>query len=463
LKVTQDEVIDRQTVLHIEVDPDLLEQHMGRAYAKLVQQTSVPGFRRGKAPRHILERVVGRDSFLDEAIDSLTPDAVDDAIKEQDLEPVAPPRVSVEEREPVLKLSATVALAPTVELGEYRTLRFDDQPEPVTDEQVDGAVERIREGQASWEPAEGPLALGDLAVLSVTARAGALTVIDSMDAEYVAAEGVEWPVPGFAEALVGMSSGDAREFALTLPDDFAVAEAAGQEATFEVSVSETKRRILPALDDELARNLGEGLETLTDLRSRIRENLEASAEQIVRHSVEDKTIEAVVADAAIALPPMLVDHEAQHVLGEQQRALALNNVPMSAYMERVGKSEDEIIAEAREAAERRLKRTLVIDELADAEAIEVPDAEVDAELDALRQRRKADGDDSELDEADARTSISRILRRRLLMDHMVKLVRGLDEPAAGSGQDAADEEETEGETPGDDPGDTADDSTADER
>ena len=455
LKVTQDEVVDRQTVLHIEVGPDLLEQHMDRAYRKLVQQTSVPGFRKGKAPRHILERVVGRDSLFDEAIETLTPDAVTDAIKEQDLDPVAPPSVAIEERAPVLKLSATVALAPTVELGDYRALRFDDQPEPVTDEQVDGSVGRLRESQASWEPAERPLALGDLAVLTVKGEAGVLTILDSENAEYVAVEGSSWPVPGFAEALAGMSPGDAREFVLTLPEDFAVADAAGQEATFRVSVSETKQKVLPPLDDELARNLGEGLETLVDLRNRIRENLEAGAEQVLRRSVEDKTLEAVVGDAAIALPPMLVDHETQHVLGEQQQALAANNVPMSAYMERVGKSEDEIIAEARERAERRLKRSLVIDELADAEGIEVPETDVDAELEALRQRRSKAGDDLALDEAGARTSISRILRRQLLMDHMVKLVRGLDDGGSKSEQDARDEDET-----AEDAGESASDDTA---
>lgn len=450
MKVTQDEVVDRQTDLHIEVDPDLLAQHMDHAYRKLVQRTSVPGFRKGKAPRHILERVVGRDSLLDEAIETLMPEAIADAIREQSLEPVTLPRVTVEEREPILKLTATVALPPTVELGEYGSLRFDEQPEPVTDEQVESAIERVREGQASWEPAERPLALGDLAVLTVTGTVGALTIIESADTEYLAAEGIPYPVPGFAEELVGMSPGDTNEFVLTLPEDFGVADAAGQEATFKVSVTEIKQKILPPLDDDLARNLGESLESLTDLRSRIRENLEASAEQVLRRSIEDKVLEAVVDGAAIALPAMLVEHEAQHVLDDQQEALAANNVPMSAYMERVGKSEDEVIAEAREAAERRLKRSLVMDELADAEGIEVPAADVDEELEALRQRKSSAGDNSALDEEGARASITRILCRQRMMDHMVRLVRGLDDGGAQSAQseqNPPDDDEIEDETP----------------
>ena len=451
MKVTQDEVVDRQTDLHIEVDPDLLAQHMDRAYRKLVQRTSVPGFRKGKAPRHILERVVGRDSLLDEAIETLMPEAIADAIKEQSLEPVTLPRVTVEEREPILKLTATIALPPTVELGEYRSLRFDEQPEPVTDEQVESAIERVREGQASWEPAERPLALGDLAVLTVTGTVGALTIIESADTQYLAAEGIPYPVPGFAEELVGMSPGDTNEFTLTLPEDFGVADAAGQEATFKVSVTEIKQKILPPLDDELARNLGESLDSLTDLRSRIRENLEAGAERVVRRLIEDKVLEAVVDGAAIALPAMLVEHEAQHVLDDQQEALAANNVPMRAYMERVGKSEDEVIAEAREAAERRLKRSLVMDELADAEGIEVPDADVDEELEELRQRKSRAGDNSALDEEGARASITRILRRQRMMDHMVKLVRGLEDGGAQSAQSEQKppDDETEDETPGD--------------
>lgn len=441
MKVTQDEVVERQTVLHIEVDADLLERHMDRAYRRLVQRTNVPGFRKGKAPRHILERVVGRRTFLDEAIETLTPEAVADAIKEQDLEPAASPQVAVVEREPVLKLAATVALRPTVELGDYRALRFHDRPEPVTDEQVDATLERIRDGQASWEPWEGALEFGDLAVLTAAGNAGALRIVNAVATEYVAAEGSRWPVPGFAEALVGMSAGDSREFTLVLPEDFAIPDAAGQEATFNVSVSEVKRKALPPLDDELARNLGEGMESLADLRGRVRRNLEDVAEAAVRRSVQERMLEAIVAGATIELPPMLAEHEAQRVLDEQQRALAANNVPMSTYMERVGKSEDEIIAEAREVAERRLRRSLVIDQLAEEEGIVVPEADVEAEMEALRQRRERVGDRSSLDEEGARASFSRILRRQLVMDQMVKLVRGPAEGGINGGPAARDEGE----------------------
>jgi len=435
LKVTQDEVVDRQAVLHIDVDPDLLEQHLARAYRRLVQRTNVPGFRKGKAPRHILERVIGRDSLLDEAIETLTPDTVANAIEEQSLDPVAPPRVQIEEREPSVKLTATVALAPTVELGDYKALRFDDEPELVTDEQVEESTERIRESQASWEPVERPLALGDLGVITVTGTAGAVTILESADTEYLAAEGIPYPVAGFPEALVGMSVGAVRDFNLTLPEDFSVSDVAGQEASFKVSLSGLKERVLPPLDDELAGNLGEDLETLADLRTRIRENLQANAEEALRRSIEEKTLEAVVSDANIQLPPLLVDHETRHVLEEQQRALAMNNVPMSAYMERMGKGEEEVIAEAREAAERRLKNSLVLDELADAEGVEVPDSDVDEELTALRERANQAENGSTLDEEGARTSITRILRRRYLMERLVKQVRGLDEELQAASDD----------------------------
>jgi trigger factor len=437
LKVTQDEVVNRQTVLHIEVEPDLLEQHMSRAHTKLAQRTNVPGFRKGKAPRHILERVVGRVRYMEEAIESLTPEVVAEAIQEQDLDPVLPPSVSIEELEPAVKLSATVALAPTITLGDYRALRYDDEPKPVTDEEVEEALERVREGQASWEPIDRSLELGDLATISVVATAGVLKIIDSEDTEYLLVEGTRWPVPGFPEELVGMSTGDSRQFTLSLPEDFPVEEAAGQEATFDVSVSGTKQKVLPPLDDELARNLGENLETLGELRNRIRENLEAVAEQELRRSLEDKMLDAVVGEASIELPPMLVDHETQHVLEEQERSLAARNVPVRAYMDRVGKSEEDLVAEARETAERRLQRSLVIDELVDVEGVEVPDADVDAELEAIKRRHQASGHETALDEEGARTSISRILRRRSVIDRMVRIVRGLEEEEAGTEKEAA--------------------------
>jgi len=457
LKVTQDEVVEQQTVLHIEVDSEQLERHMSRAYGRLVQRTNVPGFRKGKAPRHILERVIGRDNLLDEAVEMLTPEAIADALKEQDLEPVMMPRVTVEEREPVLKLSAAVALAPTVELGEYSGLRFDERPEPVTDEQVDSAVENVREGHATWEPADRPLALGDLSVLGVKATVGERSVIEVTDAEYLATEDSRIPAPGFPEALVGMSTGETKEFNLNLPEDFGASDVAGQEAAFEVSVSEIKGKVLPPLDDELAKNIGDGLETLTDLRNRIRENLEASADNTLRRSLEDLALDALVNGATIALPPMLVDHEAEHVLQEQQQALAMSNVPMSAYMERVGKSEEDLISEARETADRRLRRSLVLDELADAESIEVPEEDVETELTALKARRESGDENAPLDEDGARTSIGRMLSRRLAMDYMVELVRR-DDGDATPEDDTADKD---AETAEDAQEDTADERAGD--
>lgn len=430
MKITQDEVVNRQTVLHIEVEPDLLEQHMSRAHTRLAQRTSVPGFRKGKAPRHILERVVGRERYIEEAIESLTPQVVAEAIRERELDPVLPPTVSIEELEPAVKLSATVALTPTVSLGDYRALRFDDEPKTVTEEEVDEALERIREGQASWEPADRSLAIGDLATISVVGTSGQLKIIDSSDSEYLLVEGTRWPVPGFAEELAGMSAGDSKQFTLELPEDFPVGEVAGQDASFEVSVTGVKQKVLPPLDDELARNLGEDLETLVELRTRIRENLEAVAEQELRRSVEEKMLDAVVGEASIELPPLLVDHETRHVLEERERSLAAHNVPMRAYMDSVGKSEEELVEEAREAAERRLQRSLVIDELVDAENVEVSEADVDAELEAVKERHRVSGHESPLDEEGARASISRILQRRRLIDRMVRIVRGLEEEEA---------------------------------
>ena len=422
MKVAQDAVVNRQTVLHIEVGSDELERHLNLAYKKIVQRSSIPGFRKGKAPRAVVERFAGRSHFIGEALDTLVPEITNQSIKDHHLEPSALPRVVIEQREPSIRLSATVPLSPIVELGDYMSIQFDDQPEPVTDEHVNQAMEQIRESQAVWGPVNRGLQLEDMGVVSVTGRVGEKVILTGKDSEYVSKEGSETPMPGFAEALVGMSAGDSKKFTLPVPDHFTDSEIAGKDAELEVELSEVKKKILPPLDDELAASLGEDFESITDLRDRIRENLKARANEVNRRSLEEKTIDALVNGATFELPPLLVEYETEHVLQDQQRGLSANNVSVKAYAERLGKNEAEMLDEARSLAESRLRRNLAMDRVCELEKIEVPEKEILTAVEELKSLRGAE-DAGPMDADKVRESVINALRRKHTIERLLEIVQ----------------------------------------
>lgn len=420
LKVTRGDTVARQTVLHIEVDTDRVDQHLDRAYRKLVQRTKVPGFRPGKAPRPVFERFVGREYLLEHALESLVPEAVNEAIKSESLEPASTPRVSVTEREPAIKLDATVPLSPQVTLGDYQSIRVAQQAEAVTEEAVDKALERVREANATWAPAERELRLGDLATITATGTAEGNQILNAQSSEFLATESGKYPAPGFAEALAGIKVGESREFALTFPQDYSRTDLAGKTAQFKTTLNSLKEKTLPALDDGLAKTVGEGLETLADLRKKIRESLEAEATESARRSLERQVLDALVASATFEVAPMMIDHETDHLLYDQQQALARYRLPLDRYIQGIGKTAEDFVKEARTSAEDRLKRQLVIEKLAEAENVTVSDEAVNAEVERVKSQPDARQD---TDWDSLRDTVRRLLRRQAATDRVVEIAR----------------------------------------
>ncbi len=422
MKVTQGETKDRELVLHIEVDDQLLEEHMKRAHQRVASRVNVPGFRKGKAPRSVVERFVGHEYLLEEAIESLVPAAVGDAVEQEGIKASATPRVNVTERDPVVKIDATVPLPPEGKLGEYSTIRFDDEAEEVTDDQIEESVQRLVEANASWNDVERPVKAGDLITFSVTGTVDGETFVEQTDSEYLADSDNPNPVPGFTDALVGIESGGSKEFSIEIPEDFARTELAGKTAEFAVSVAGIREKELPELSDELVKGLGEDISTVADLRSRIRENLEARSEQTLRESLEEKVMDELVERSTFEVSPIMIDHEAEHVLREQQSALARYNITLEQWAGQTGKSSEELVNDAKQTAENRVKRTLVMDLLADAEGIEPTDEEVEQEIEAWKTQHE--GHDHEDDSPEAnREAVVAVLKRRKAIDKAIEIAK----------------------------------------
>jgi trigger factor len=381
VKVASTELPPRQVSLAIEVEQERLEQAMDQAFRRLAGRVDVPGFRRGRAPRSMVERMLGRDRIVEEALEQLVPDVVNEAIKQEKVEPYTRPRVESIELDP-LRVKAVVGLAPKVELGDYKgDLRIASEEPAIGPEEVNSVIQRLRESYSQWVPVERAVQLGDRVGLDLHADVEGRDkpLLDSKEAEYIVDPDGAQPAPGFAEQLVGLEAGAEKGFTLTLPDDYRETELAGKPAQFKVTVHWVKERQLPELDDEFAQQVGEYAD-VTALKTAIDGQLRTREEERVREKLEEAVMSKLVEISSIEFPPQLIEHQAQHMKETFSRNVEQQGLQLQQYLRLVGKEQDAFDEELRVEAESRVKRSLVLDAFADAEKIDVEQAEIEDEV-----------------------------------------------------------------------------------
>ena len=202
MKITQEEMVERQTVLHVELEDEDLEPYLQRVYQRVAQQAAIPGFRKGKAPRTVVERFLGPGGLVQESLGDAVPALADEAVSARELDPVVPPRVDVLDMEPVT-FKVTVAAEPGIDLGEYRAIRLEEDQVEVEEEDVDRAIEDLRRDSGSWEPVERPVKSGDMVTIDVTGTVEGRVVLDEKDTVYMAEDGSSIPFAGFSEEARG--------------------------------------------------------------------------------------------------------------------------------------------------------------------------------------------------------------------------------------------------------------------
>ena len=378
MKVSSTELPPRQVSLAIEVEPERLDRAMDDAFRRLAGRVDVPGFRRGKAPRSMVERMIGRDRIVEEALDVLLPQVVTEAMEQEKVEPFTRPRVESIEFDP-LRLKAVVGLAPKVELGDYKSdLHIDAETPNVDDTQVDSVIQRLRDSYAQWAPVERAAQLGDRVGVDVRAEVDGLErpLVDSKEAEYVVDPEGAQPAPGFADQIVGMSPEDKKKFTLTMPDDARNTEVAGKTAEFEVTLHWVKERELPELDDEFAQQVGEYTD-VAGLRTAIESQLRTREEERVREQLEESAMNKLVEISTIEFPPQLVDHQAQHLIETFSNSVERQGLQLQQYLRMVGKEQETFEQELREQAEGQVRRSLALDAFADAESIDADENDPD--------------------------------------------------------------------------------------
>jgi trigger factor len=408
--------------VRVELPPERLDTAIAEAVRHLSQRTKIHGFRPGKAPRVVVERVVGAGAVFEEAMDHLVQRAYRDALVEHEILPLAQADVKVEQGEegkPVI-FTATVAVRPEVTLGDYRNFNFKPDIETIDEAKVAKVVEELRDQNASLAPVEDRGARnGDYAVIGYRGTRDGVAFEGGSAERMPLILGDERLIPGFEAHLVGLRPGETAAFDITFPDDYPEATLAGAAARFEVELKELREKILPAEDDEFARSLG-SFADLDTLRTEIKARLERNALDKARHEFAEEVIDYATANATLELPDILVDQEVEIMHDELRGSLARQGIEEEAYLKVAGKTEADLHADLRPRAEKRVKVLLVLSKVAEDEGIDIGDRDVDAEVARARERYASDKRTMAYFESErGRSFIRSSLRRSRLVEKLV--------------------------------------------
>ena len=428
-------------MLTVKLDESDVEPHLEQAYRQVVRRINIPGFRKGKAPRRIVEQLYGREYLVNEALDSMVNEATTKAVEDEKLELGGIPSITIDELDPP-SFTATVPLTPAVDLGDYRSVRVPRDEPKVTDEQVDGVLEQMRHEVAVWEPVDGPIQQDDLANLTVVGWVGdgdeRREIVRSEAVDYIPHPGGRFPVPQFDESLVGLPQGKTTTFTIDVPKEFENESLAGKKAEFEATVHSLKRKQLPALDDEFAKGIGDGYDSMKALREHVGADLLARAEQSTKAQHQEETLAKVAEVASVEMSGLIIDHEIEHYIEDQEHDIKTGRFTIESYQQYLqwqAMSPEEVREQARPKVEERLKRAHVLREVARQQEFEATDAEVDEEVESIAAGSPDQADEVRklFTEQERRESLRRGIVNRKSMEHLTTIAQ---QPSAGSKQKA---------------------------
>ena len=408
--------------LRVEIPPERLQAAIADAVRHLAQRTKVPGFRPGKAPRGVIEAVLGKDAVLEEAVDHAVERAYREALLKEDILPLTNAAVEVEqgiEGKPLV-FTATVQVRPEVKLGDYRNFNFAPAIESIGPAEVDRVVEELRDQNATLAPVEDRGAkAGDYAVIGYVGTRDGVAFEGGSAPRMPLILGEERLIPGFEDHVMGLRPGGSSAFGITFPADYAEASLAGHAAHFEVELKELREKVLPAGDNDFARSMG-AFEDLAALRRDVQVRLEKNALDRARHDFADRIIDYATSNADLELPDILVDQEVEVMHDEFRASLARQGITEEAYLKVVEKTEADMHTEFRPNAEKRVRVLLVLSKVAEAEAIVIADAAVEAEVRRARERYAKDRKTVTYFESErGRSFIRSTLRRSRVVESLI--------------------------------------------
>ncbi|MBD5476497.1 MAG: trigger factor [Lachnospiraceae bacterium] len=373
--------------LTIEVGADELEKAIEKAYQKQKKQISIPGFRKGKVPRQMVEKMYGKEVFYEDAANELIPDAYDKALSECEEDIVSSPKIEVTQIEAgkPFVFTATVALKPEVKLGKYKGLKIDKIDTEVTEEEVDAEINRERENNARNITVEDrPVKDGDMTTLDFEGFVDGVPFEGGKGENYPLTIGSGAFIPGFEEQLVGAEIGKEVEVNVTFPEDYQAEELKGKAAVFKCTVKEIKEKELPELDDEFASEVSE-FETLAEYREDVKKNLTEKKEKDAKNAREDAAIKAAVEVAEMEIPDAMLETQQRQMVDEFAQRITMQGLSMEQYFQFTGTNYQKMVEQVKPQALERIKSRLVLEAIAAAEKIEATEEDYEKELETMAE------------------------------------------------------------------------------
>jgi trigger factor len=443
LKVTTERQENCVVQLDIIVEPEEERSYLRRSARALSREYRIRGFRPGKAPYDVVVQRLGIDMVRAQAVDQFGDHIFSDGLDLSELEPVAQASLEEVTWDP-FTLHLTVPVGPEVTLGDYRDIRIPWGVPEVTEDQVNAELIELQEDQSEWRPDDRPAEFGDQVVLNIKGTVEGESVLENTDRELVLDADSPYPVPGFADAVVGMQPDETREFDLSYPDDHYNAEIAGKTGHFVVTLTEIRVEVLPELDDEFAMMVGD-YENLEELKASVRSSLEEQAQERAEDEYEEQIWEEILETASVEYPLVMVESELESIKRQMENTLQQQSLDLESYFRLTGTTEEAWLEEAQPQAAQRVVRGLVLSEVVSAEELTLLPGEMSDEVERIVASA---GDQGErvremLESPQGLMSVSEQLLTGKAIERLKAIARGEDPPIGEPETEATDSETAE--------------------
>ena len=380
--------------LTIEVSAEDLDKAMEKAYQKQKSRISLPGFRKGKAPRKMIESMYGKGVFMEDAVNSLVPQEYTKALGECDLEIVSQPEINVTQMEPgkALIFTADVAVKPEVTLGDYKGVEVPKSEITVTDEEVDAEVKKEQDKNARTVAVEDRAAAnGDITTIDFEGFVDGVAFEGGKGTDYALTLGSSTFIPGFEDQLVGANTGDHVEVKVTFPEEYQAKELAGKEAVFQCDVKKIETKEVPELDDEFAKDVSE-FDTLAEYKEDVKKKLTEKKEKEARTAKKNAAVDKAIENAQMDIPELMTKTECRQMMDDFSRRMQQQGLSMEQYFQFTGQSMDKMMEDMKPQALKRIQTRLVLEKVAEAENIQPSEEEITEEIQKMADAYKMEAD-----------------------------------------------------------------------
>ncbi len=390
MKIDKSKVENQQITLTLHVEESEIEKYLNRAAQKLSNQLKIPGFRKGKAPKSIVEKIVGKEGLIEESLQFSVPDLVNNAIEEEELDVFATPKISVLDLVPKLKLEAKVALKPNAALGKIDDIKLDILEEKVGAKEVNNVIDQSRNQHASWVPVKRKSKMSDLLSLDFKCESDGEIIMDHKSIEIILENEYEdnLKMPGLMKKLCGLTEDDSKKFKLDLPADFFNEKFQNNVAKFDVKIVSVKEKNLPDIDDNLAKLMDPSIENIKELKKQIKKNLELNSKNKYDQDLWDSFIENSINKSKFTIPEIMLEQETENLVKQQKQMIENQKIEFETYLEGINKSEEEFEKELALSADLRLKRAIIVDEITMHYEVEIDDKIIEEELKKFKELQK---------------------------------------------------------------------------